>query len=298
MLSNKKTLCIILHYGSEEDTWKCVRSIISEPNTDIVVSDNDPLQHLAVPSQFMGIVKIYKTGGASGFAEGNNLAVNFFLTEEHDSVLILNNDTLVQAGAIGILQKTIHESNIGAVGPCMPFAQNPGKIWACGGWINKVTLKIGGLKNRQKSTVDVDYLPGAAILCRAEIWQRLNGLPEKYIFGYEEAEFAMRIRKLGYRVVANPKAIILHYVGMSSQPKPMYYYNLARNKLRFAKYIYGVFVGTFIGLLITVVRVIASSLHTIKLRLILSWWAVRDEMTNIPLTKQKLLDVARKTNSI
>lgn len=39
-----KTLCVILHYGSEIDTNNCIESLLSEDGLDIVVADNDPSQ--------------------------------------------------------------------------------------------------------------------------------------------------------------------------------------------------------------------------------------------------------------
>jgi GT2 family glycosyltransferase len=296
---HKKTLCIILHYGSEEVTWNCVASLISEQNTDIVISDNDPAQCLLAPQQFETMVTIYKTGGEAGFAEGNNLPAAFFLSEEHDSVFILNNDTLVQSGALGRLRKTLEAPDIGAVGPCLPYAQNPKKIWACGGWINRRTLGVGGLRKCQSRKVfDVDYLPGAAMLCKAEIWQSLNGLPEKYFLAYEEAEFALEVRRLGYRVVVNPGAVILHYIGMTRQPKPMYFYNGIRNKLKFGKYLYGSWWGTLLGLMVTAYNVKAMSIDAVRLRFMLWWWAIRDEVTHVQLNRKRLLLVAQNAEKL
>jgi len=54
------------------------------------------------------------------------------------------------------------------------------------------------LKNIANEPYDVDYLPGAAILCRLNVWDMVGGLPEKYCFCFEEAEFALRIRKHKY----------------------------------------------------------------------------------------------------
>jgi GT2 family glycosyltransferase len=219
--------------------------------------------------------------------------------EYYNSVFILNNDTLVQSGAILRLRKTLDEDDIGAVGPRIPYAQNPKKIWACGGWIKKKALRVGGLRTCLSAGVfDVDYLPGAAVLCKGDIWRRLNGLPEKYFLAYEEAEFALEIKRLGYRVVVNPEAVILHYVGTSSQKQPMYFYNRVRNRLKFGKYLYGYWVGNLLGLMVTAYKIKARSLDTTKLRLILWWWAIRDELTHVPLTRERLITVVQRTKKL
>ena len=42
--NNLRTLCVILHYGSENLTNECIKSLINNKftNIDVVVSDNDP----------------------------------------------------------------------------------------------------------------------------------------------------------------------------------------------------------------------------------------------------------------
>ncbi len=158
------------------------------------------------------------------------MTVSAFRNLSHDSVLLLNNDTVVLADAIARLRRLLGSKNIGAVGPCMPFLSRPEQIWACGGLIRKIRIFIGGLREiKRTEPYDVDYLPGAAILCRLSVWDNLGGLPDKYFLAFEEAEFALEIRKLNLRIMVDPTAKILHKVGMSSHSQPMYIYNKIRN---------------------------------------------------------------------
>ena len=149
-INQLKTLCVILHYGSEVYTNECIKSLENARNLDIVISDNDPSQSYIPLKKFNKFVKIIRTGGLVGFSKGNNLGVKRYLTKEHGSVLILNNDTIVTDGALNFLKETLNKKNVGAVGPCMPFARNVNKIWACGGYINKLTLKVCGFSEKKK----------------------------------------------------------------------------------------------------------------------------------------------------
>jgi hypothetical protein len=43
-IEHSKTLCVILHHGSEEYTNKCINSLLNQKHLDIVILDNDPSQ--------------------------------------------------------------------------------------------------------------------------------------------------------------------------------------------------------------------------------------------------------------
>jgi GT2 family glycosyltransferase len=279
-----RILCVILHYGSEMDTWNCVRTVLGNDRIDILVADNDPAQSIVVPSELLNSVQLYRTGGIAGFSEANNMAVKFGRSAAHSAVFILNNDTLVETNALRELVAVQSNQDVGAVGPCIAFATDPTKIWACGGAINKMRVKVVGLHSPLTDTpYEVDYLPGAAILCKSTIWDIVGGLPERYFLGYEEAEFALRIRACGYRVVVAPKARILHHVGMSSDLQPMYIYNSVRSRVRFGQYLFGRRLG-FLMAAANTMSAFATSKHGYRL------WAsgLRDELIGNPLDRAAL----------
>ena len=283
------TLCIILHYGDEQVTWDCVNSVISYDFLDILIVDNDPLQKIEIPQRFINKVSIFRTGGGAGFARANNMGVNMGRNATHRSVLLLSNDTVVLSDAVQLLRKLLDTENVGACGPCMPFASHPDQIWACGGFVDKFRVTISGLtKIAKPEPYDVDYLPGAAILFRLNIWDMVGGLPEKYHLCFEEAEFALRIRKLKFRIVVHPKAKILHKVGMSSDNQPMYIYNGIRNRMKFGSFLWGNLPGFFLGAFWSLMAV-RHTTHGFAL------WsrAARDEIRGVALNHETLQDVKK-----
>lgn len=283
------TLCVILHYGDEQVTWDCVDSIVAYDFLDILIADNDPSQKIEIPQRFINNVRIFRTGGVAGFAEANNMAVRMGRNATHHSVLLLNNDTVVLSDAVQLLRQLLDTEDVGACGPCMPYASHPDQIWACGGIIHKFRLSIGGLKKITKpDPYDVDYLPGAVILCRLNIWDMVEGLPEKYYLGFEEAEFALRIRKFKFRIMVHPEAKILHKVGMSSDPQPMYIYNEIRNRMKFGSFIWGKLPGFLLGAFCSSIRVIPKP-YGFRL------WvcAVRDEVRGVTLNRETLQNVKK-----
>jgi GT2 family glycosyltransferase len=288
---NASTLCVVLHYGSAADTWNCVRTLVDIDNLDVLVADNDPRQDLKAPVEFLEKVEIFRTGRSTGFAQANNMAVRHGRTRHQDAVLLLNNDTLLTEGSLTELLAVLHGSDVGAVGPCMPTTADPADIWACGGVISRSRVVIVGRQPPPDGLpCDVDYIPGAAILCRLEAWDLSGGLPEKYFLGYEEAEFALRVRDLGYRIMVAPRAIVLHNVGMSSQQRqPMYVYNSVRGRIRFGQYLWGRVLGSLLAA--------GNALFDVRsTRLGLRLWlrAVTDEMRGSAFDREALQAVARR----
>ena len=290
-------LCVILHYGSEEDTNRCVESLQLEDGLDIVISDNDPKQTYSLPREYAKNARIIKTGGSAGFSEGNNIAANAFLSDEHDAVFILNNDTVVQEGAITLMKEALQGEGVGAVGPCMPFADMPNKIWSCGGYINQKTLSIGAMQPKSGDAYEVDYLPGAAFLTRADLWKAIGGLSEKYFLAYEEAEYALEIKRMGYRSIVVTNATIFHKVGMSGKIRPEYLYNSVRNRIIFSKYLHGNIIGFLYAALITLSSVRPRKEIAFLSRCHLWVEAVFDEFKGKSIDRQRLSEINMRFKS-
>ena len=288
-MMDKTILCIILHYGNEDVTWECVASIIDHNLLDILIADNDPKQELTIPQDYIGKVKIFKTGGTAGFAQANNLAVRFARKHSHNSIFLLNNDTIVLDDAIEKLYGLLNEKDVGLAGPCMPYASEPEKIWACGGTIEKIKVKVYGLDAPKEAIpFEADYLPGAAILCKSCVWDLAGGLPETYYLAYEEADFAIQVRKLGYKILVDPNARILHKVGMSSNIQPMYIYNSIRNRLRFGKILWGKHAGFLLATLLSLI----GSVNSFQ-KLSLWYRAISDEIHGVALDRAALQNIRR-----
>jgi len=290
-----KTLCVILHYGSEEYTNKCINSLLNQKHLDIVIIDNDPRQSYELPTYTKKFARIFKTGGAAGFSESNNRGIKAFLTTDHGSIFILNNDTIVSENALEYLLNTLNSSAVGAVGPCMPYTNQTNKIWACGGVISKLRVSIGGIQPKNHQPYKVDYLPAAAILCRSDLWKEIGGFNEEYFIAYEEAEFALEIKKRGFKIMADPRSIILHTVGMSNQISAKYYYNSIRNRLIFSKYLYGKKIGFVYALIVTTLSFLnAHSLKNFIQRIKLWTKAASDDFNKIPINRKILQSIAEQ----
>ena len=64
---------------------------------------------------------------------------------------------------------------------------------------------------------EVDYISGAAIMIRKNLWNIIGGFDERYTPAYcEDSDLAFEVRKYGYKVVYQPLSVITHFEGISN----------------------------------------------------------------------------------
>jgi GT2 family glycosyltransferase len=136
-------------------------------------------------------------------------------------LLLLNNDTLVQPGWLEALLSIAEGcERIGAVGAQLRYPD--GRLQEVGGivWRDGSAGRVGdgewpspALLSRPR---DVDYCSAAALLVRRSLWEQLGGFDCRYAPAYyEDTDLCFRIRQAGKRVVVQPKALVVHFEGVS-----------------------------------------------------------------------------------
>ena len=62
-----------------------------------------------------------------------------------------------------------------------------------------------------------DYVTGAAMMIERRLFQTLGGLDEAYAPAYyEDVDLAFKVRQAGFRVIVNPRAVVIHREGATS----------------------------------------------------------------------------------
>jgi len=64
---------------------------------------------------------------------------------------------------------------------------------------------------------EVDWLVGAALMARREVYEQIGGLDEGFFMYSEELDWCKRAKDAGWRIVYDPAAEIIHYEGKSSE---------------------------------------------------------------------------------
>ena len=106
-----------------------------------------------------------------------------------------------------------------------------------GGNLNFWLGIYGSFRNHQEEChgeIDVNFVPGCAVLVRRAVLERAGLLEEGYFLYGEDVEFSYRIRKAGWRVTVNRDAVVWHRdVPERGKRSLGYYYYGGRNILYF-----------------------------------------------------------------
>lgn len=159
------------------------------------------------------------------FAVATNRAV---ASTSADHVLLLNDDTEVRPNAINeLLRPLLDDPIVGATAPRLVNSDltQQGSLWddlTLRAAVEMVFLPVlsrwpGRLIARAPrrsfptEPEPVDWAAAAALLIRRDLYERVEGLDERFPHGIEDAVLCREIRGLGYRVLAVPSAEVVHH---------------------------------------------------------------------------------------
>lgn len=226
-----RLVAVVLNWNGGDETLACLRSLracagAAAPRA--LLADNgscDGSVERAL-AEDPGLL-VLRFGSNLGYAGGNNRAMRHAFDElGAEAVCLLNSDVIVPPDlferldeARGRLQRE-GGAPLGALGPCLLYRDRPDTVWACGGRIGpalNVTQLLGhgrAYVRAAAETRDVGYLPGACLLVTREADRRVGLLDESFFCYLEDADWCVRMRAAGLRVVAVGDAIAFH--GLSS----------------------------------------------------------------------------------
>jgi len=147
-----------------------------------------------------------------GFARGNNLAMR---CHPADYFALVNADVVLHPDWLANIIRVLEaDASIGVAGSKI-FYGNRVLLQHTGGMFreNALTYHLGVNEfdiGQYDAQCDIDYAMGAAFVTRGGLARSLNYLPEAYFMYYEEAEYCVRVRRAGHRVVYVPTAIAYH----------------------------------------------------------------------------------------
>jgi O-antigen biosynthesis protein len=213
---------IIPVHGKLAYTVTCLRSLaLHMENTAaevIVVDDASPDDtastlaavgglHLIVNEQNLGFVGSCNTGARA--ARGEYL-------------VFLNNDTQVTEGWLtALLHCFADEPDCGVAGSRLVYPD--GRLQEAGGWVfnDGSAWNVGRFESRHASAYRyrrrTDYLSGASIMIRRELFLKVGGFDQRYAPAYyEDTDLAFAVRHTGLSVFYEPNSVVIHCEGISA----------------------------------------------------------------------------------
>jgi len=217
---------IVLNWNRPGDTLECLNSLTRQTYSNyrsIVVDNGSTDDSVATIQAAFTDMTVVANPQNLGFAEGNNIGIQRALSAGVAYVLLLNNDTVVDSALIEQLVRVAElDGRIGAVGAKILYYADPHRLWSAGGVINytETISRLRGYRQIDRGQfeqgAEVDYVSGCAMLLRRQALQAVGLLDPLFSPAYfEDADWCMRARRGGYRIVYAPAAKVWHKVSMS-----------------------------------------------------------------------------------
>ena len=234
-------VAVILNTNRRADTLACLESLARSqaPRPGILVLDNASTDGSveAIRAKYPD-VEIHPLAQNLGYAGNNNVGIRRALAMGADWVLLLNEDVVVGADALRVmLEAAGSRANAGFVGPMVYHYDEPEIIQSAGGRLGPGWQAIHVGQNSVDrgefaSPRSVQWVSGCALLARREMIESVGVLDERFFYYWEETEWCLRARGLGWDVLFVPGARAWHKgVQRDYQPSPNVTYYWARNWL-------------------------------------------------------------------
>lgn len=176
-----------------------------------------------------------------GFAGGNNLGIK---QAKGEYLYFVNNDTELLPNSIQpLLARFATDPTIGVVSPKINYYMSPEIIQYAGySAINPFTARNKGIgyqevdKGQHDKATETFFAHGAAMMVKKEVINTVGMMPEMFFLYYEELDWCEQIKRKGYKIYYEPKALIYHKESISvGKDSPMKTYYLTRNRILFMR---------------------------------------------------------------
>jgi N-acetylglucosaminyl-diphospho-decaprenol L-rhamnosyltransferase len=261
-VTHRRLLVVIVNYGTADLALDCLHALADEavalPGLRAVIVDNasgdDSAERLAVATTEYAWASFLPLAENRGFSAGNNAAIRpaFASADPPDYVLLLNPDTVIRPGAVAdLLQFMEAHRDVGLAGARLEDPDGTPQRSAF-----RFPTVLGELENGTRLGVltralsryvvapeppatssQTDWLSGACLMVRREVFDAIGLLDEGYFLYYEEVDFCRRAVDAGWSCWYVPTARVVHRIGSSTgwtsrRRRPRYWFDSRRRYFR------------------------------------------------------------------
>lgn len=250
----KPVALILLNWNTPGHSVNCIGSLLKYCNQDlfdIIVADNGSTDNslAVIRATYPNLIYIENKQNL-GFAEGNNRALRYSLSNNYLYSLLINTDTVVDEDMVGKLYKHLEQySEAAAVQPAIYWMHDKANIWNGKGKFNKATGMIYSDKTKPagshvRAFECADWLTGCCVLLRNECLKESGLFNSKFFLYYEDVDLSLRLRDTGRQLHYLPSAKMYHEAGVSAKVEkpenegslsPIIHYYITRNRLWFLR---------------------------------------------------------------
>jgi N-acetylglucosaminyl-diphospho-decaprenol L-rhamnosyltransferase len=237
-------LVVIVHYRTPALIIDCLRSLEAEVRSyrdaSVVVVDNQSQDGSAAriaeairSEGWSGWARLIEAPVNGGFAYGNNHVIGPTLSSDQPPAYywLLNPDTTIYPGAMAELVKFLAaHPKVGLAGSAME--EQRGVLWPYAfrfpsllselddglklGIVTKALSRWAILDPMDGTETRVDWVPGASLMVKREVFNAVGLMDEHYFLYYEETDFCLQARRAGWDCWYVPTSRVFHVAGAST----------------------------------------------------------------------------------
>lgn len=187
-------------------------------------------------ARFSFPLRITRNSTGRGFGSNHNTA---FRQAAGQYFCVLNPDIRLTEDPFPVLISALADASVGVAAPRIvnpdgeteDSARRFPTLWAI---VRKV---FTGAPHHDYEVASVplrpEWVAGMFMLIRSDVFRRLGGFDERYFLYYEDVDLCLRLRRLGYDAVLDPRAVALHDARRASHRDVMHLLWHARSLARF-----------------------------------------------------------------
>ncbi|MBV9188248.1 MAG: glycosyltransferase family 2 protein [Acidobacteria bacterium] len=214
---------VIPTFNTAQMTLRCCRAVLASlpRDSEVIVADDGSTDGTAeLLAREAPSVRVIRLESNRGFAPAANRGV---AASRGKIILLLNSDAIVEGEALReILIAFAADPKLGVAGARL---LNPDRTpqWSGGAaptmaWMIGVVSGAGPLarfvrRRGSRMQSDVDWVSGAAMAFRREVWEIAGPLDERFLFYCQDIEFCVRAGDAGFRVAILDAIRVVHAIG-------------------------------------------------------------------------------------
>ncbi len=224
---------IIVNYNTKTLLKNCLNSIFVNcqlNDFEVIVVDNDSRDGSIemLDKNFKDKVKIIANKENIGFGPANNQGAQI---AKGEYLFFLNSDTIIKDDILTLIKNFLEtNSQVGIVSPCLLLENGTKQEFAFGNFptlFNSVFRKIDIKNTNNNKPREVDWVSGAALIIRKNIFKKVGGFDENFFMYFEDVDLCKRVWDLGYKIMILPQFFLVHLGGKSidiDRQRKKYYY--------------------------------------------------------------------------
>ncbi len=224
---------IIVNYNTKNLTKNCLNSIFANCksiNFEIIVVDNNSQDSSIemLKKDFGDKIKLIANNENIGFGPANNQGAKI---AKGKYLFFLNSDTIIKSDIFSAIKIFLNSNkDIGVISPKLLLADGSEQERAYGKFptlFSVIAEKFKRPKIVKNKSLEVDWVSGAALIIRKDIFKRVSGFDEKFFMYFEDIDLCRRVKDFGYKIIVFSEIAVIHLGGKSlnkfSKRKEYYY---------------------------------------------------------------------------